>query len=68
MTTREDDDDDDDDDDVVVDDKLVYVLCVMGRFIGLCFCLSVKYFLSLSSLSYGWVQWRSYSSIIMATI
>jgi hypothetical protein len=60
MTTRDDNDDDDD------DEKLVYVLCVMGTFRGLCFCqvLSVP----LLSLSYGWVQWRSYSSIIMATL
>jgi hypothetical protein len=53
MTTRDDDDEDDDDG----DDKLMYVLCVMGTFIGLCFCLSVKYFLSLFSLILG-VQWR----------
>jgi len=49
MTTREDDDDDDDDD----DDKLVYVLCVMGKIHRpLCFCLSVKYLLSVSLLSH----------------
>jgi hypothetical protein len=62
MTTRDDDDDDDDG-----DDKLMYVLCVMGTFIDPLF-LSFCQVLSVSLLSHMGVQWRSYSSIIMATI
>jgi hypothetical protein len=44
MKTRDDDDND--------DDKLVYVLCVMGTFIGLCFCLFCQVLFCLSSLSH----------------